>query len=119
VRFLLDQNLSIRLAEMLAAAGHDVVHTGQLGLSSVDDVTVLERAAAERRILVSADTDFGVLLAQGHRRQPSLILFRRDRPRRPQDQVDALKDLFRAVLPDTPRYEGFESLTMHQNRGEG
>ena len=53
MRFLLDQNLSIRLAEMLAAAGHDAVHTAQLGLSSADDLTVLERTAVERRILVS------------------------------------------------------------------
>ena len=90
MRFLLDQNLSIRLAEMLAAAGHDVVHTAQLGLSSADDLTVLERATAERRVLVSGDTDFGVLLAQGHRRQPSLILFRRERPRRPQAQATLL-----------------------------
>jgi predicted nuclease of predicted toxin-antitoxin system len=69
VRFLLDQNLSTRLADLLVDAGHDVVHTSQLGLSRADDLTVLERAAAERRILVSADTDFGVLFAQAHRRR--------------------------------------------------
>jgi predicted nuclease of predicted toxin-antitoxin system len=90
VRFLLDQNLSTRLADLLVDAGHDVVHTSQLGLSRADDLTVLERAAAERRILVSADTDFGVLLAQAHRRQPSLILLRRERPRRPQAQATLL-----------------------------
>jgi predicted nuclease of predicted toxin-antitoxin system len=90
VRFLLDQNLSRRLADLLAAAGHDVVHTSQLGLSRADDLTVLEHAAAEKRILISADTDFGVLLAQGHRRAPSLILLRRERPRRPQAQATLL-----------------------------
>ena len=31
------------------------------------------------------------------------------------DQVDAVKDLFRAVLADTRAYEGFESLTVHQD----
>ena len=31
------------------------------------------------------------------------------------DQVEAVKDLFREVLPDTRGYEGFESLTVHQN----
>ena len=90
MRFLLDQNLSTRLAELLTAAGHDVIHTSQLGLSRADDLTVLDRAAAESRVLVSADTDFGVLLAQGHRRQPSLILLRRERPRRPQAQATLL-----------------------------
>jgi hypothetical protein len=39
---------------------------------------------------VSADTAFGVLLAQAHRRRPSLILFRRERPRRPQAQATLL-----------------------------
>ena len=31
------------------------------------------------------------------------------------DHVDAVKDLLRAVLPDTRSYEGFESLTVHQD----
>lgn len=31
------------------------------------------------------------------------------------DQVDAVKKFLRAVLPDTRAYEGFESLTVHQN----
>ena len=31
------------------------------------------------------------------------------------DQVEAVKDLLRTVLPDTRGYEGFESLTVHQN----
>jgi len=44
---LLDQNLSTPLAALLINAGHDVVHTSQLGLSRADDLTVLDRAAAE------------------------------------------------------------------------
>jgi quinol monooxygenase YgiN len=31
------------------------------------------------------------------------------------DKVDAVKDFLRTVLPDTRGYEGFESLTVHQN----
>jgi quinol monooxygenase YgiN len=31
------------------------------------------------------------------------------------DQVDAVRDFLRDVLPDTRGYEGFESLTVHQN----
>ena len=34
------------------------------------------------------------------------------------DQVDAVKALFRAVLPDTRGYEGCESLTLHQSEEE-
>jgi quinol monooxygenase YgiN len=31
------------------------------------------------------------------------------------DNVQSVKDLFRSVLPDTRAYDGFESLTVHQN----
>jgi predicted nuclease of predicted toxin-antitoxin system len=80
VRFLLDQNLSARLASLLADPGHDAVHVAELGLSRANDQTILDRAADEGRVLMSADTDFSMLLAQAHRRQPSLILFRRELP---------------------------------------
>lgn len=48
---------------------------------------ILERAAAEHRVLVSADTDFGELLARSGRSTPSILLLRR------QDQRSAI-DLF-------------------------
>jgi predicted nuclease of predicted toxin-antitoxin system len=90
VRFLLDQNLSARLASLLTDAGHDAVHVAALGLSRANDLTILDRAADEGRVLISADTDFSMLLAQAHRRRPSLILFRRERPRRAPAQATLL-----------------------------
>ena len=32
------------------------------------------------------------------------------------DKVAAVRELFRKLLPDTRAYEGFESLTVHQNQ---
>lgn len=90
MRFLLDQNLSLRLAQLLGDGGHDALHVRSLGLGTAPDAVILDRAAEESRVLVSADTDFGALLATGHRREPSLILFRRERPRRPQPQAALL-----------------------------
>lgn len=76
MRFLLDQNLSPLLADELRSAGHDVAHTRELGLSRADDSLVLQRAADEDRVLISADTDFGTLLAATSAARPSVLLLR-------------------------------------------
>lgn len=39
MRFLLDQNRSPRLAELLRNAGHDAVHTLELGLERASEMT--------------------------------------------------------------------------------
>jgi len=82
VRLLLDQNLSPLLAEQLVTAGHDAVHVRSLGMSAASDVTILDEAAAASRVLVSADTDFGELLARTNAGTPSVLLLRRQDHRR-------------------------------------
>ena len=47
-----------------------------VGLLTASDLTILERAATDDRIIVSADADFGALLALGRQTKPSLILLR-------------------------------------------
>lgn len=44
MRFLLDENLSPLLTELLAAAGHDAVPVRDIGMSSAPDPIVLDRA---------------------------------------------------------------------------
>ena len=88
MRFLVDQNLSSRLAQLLVDAGHDAVHVRNLGLATAPDTEILAQAVAEARVVISGDTDFGALLAAGHRREPSVILFRRERPRRAEAQAE-------------------------------
>jgi predicted nuclease of predicted toxin-antitoxin system len=61
VRFLIDENLSPRVAELLVKAGHEAVHVRDLGATSAPDAEVLELAASQGRVIVSADTDFGML----------------------------------------------------------
>jgi len=76
MRFLVDMPLSPELAAWLARNGHDAVHAGELGLQQASDMTILELARNERRVVVTADLDFSRILASIRAAQPGLILFR-------------------------------------------
>ncbi|MBP7864329.1 MAG: DUF5615 family PIN-like protein [Acidobacteria bacterium] len=90
MRFLIDNALSPRLALLLSEAGHDSVHVRDLNLQNSADQTIFDLAALEGRILVSADTDFGTILAVLRSTMPSIILFRRESDRRPENQLALL-----------------------------
>ena len=82
MRFLVDENLSPMLAIALRDAGHDAVHTRDIGMQRAGDPEVLHAAREQDRIVVSADTDFGTLLAATGSDRPSVILIRRSSDRR-------------------------------------
>jgi predicted nuclease of predicted toxin-antitoxin system len=76
LKFLIDNALPPRLAELLISAGFDAVHVRAYQMQAATDVEILGRALEEDRIVLSADSDFSTLLAMQEAERPSFILFR-------------------------------------------
>jgi hypothetical protein len=63
VRLLIDANLSPKVARALGKSGLEAVHVGDVGLLTASDRSLLDYAAANDLVIVSADSDFGETLA--------------------------------------------------------
>ena len=90
MRFLIDNALSPLLATLLNHAGHDALHVREIALQQSEDAAIFDRAAADGRVVVSADTDFGTLLATRASQKPSVIQFRGRGSRKPEALAQAI-----------------------------
>jgi predicted nuclease of predicted toxin-antitoxin system len=77
MRLLIDANLSPKVAAGLTRAGFEASHVADHGLLTSPDQEILEHAAAHDLVIISADSDFGELLAASPGAiRPSVVLLR-------------------------------------------
>ena len=97
MKLLIDNALSPKVAQSLLRDGYDVVHVRKAGLAAASDPQIVEYAIDQGRI-VSADTDFGAILATQNTAKPSHILFRKEKNRRSSQVGELLAEIL-------PQYE--------------
>lgn len=86
MNFLIDENVSRRIAERLAQDGHTIVRVQDVALGQ-PDTDVLALAQSLGAIVLTEDTDFGDLVMRLHQPAVGVILLR-------------LSGMARAVQPD-------------------
>ena len=75
MKLLLDMGISRTVADGLAALGHDVVHVRALD-PRAEDRWIAAHARGEDRVVVTADLDFGDIVAHSEDGRPSVVLLR-------------------------------------------
>jgi predicted nuclease of predicted toxin-antitoxin system len=101
MKFLLDMAIPPGMAGWLRERGHNTVHAAEIGLARDQDL--LGRAVTEKRVVITADTDFPHLLALSRATTPGVVLFRGGTYTSP-EMVDLLERVFVArSLPSSMR----------------
>jgi predicted nuclease of predicted toxin-antitoxin system len=100
LKFLIDNALPPRLADLLLTVGYDAVHVRAYKMQAATDAEILVLALDEDRIVVSADSDFSTILAGQEAERPSFILFREANVRVARDYLDLLLSALPVLEPE-------------------
>jgi len=76
MRFIADMGISPKVVDALCKDGHDAIHLWDEGLGQLPDSVILAKAREDGRILLTADLDFGQLMAGSSETLPSIVPFR-------------------------------------------
>jgi len=112
LRFLLDMGISQSVASWLKSCGHDAVHLNDQNLYKLKDISIIEKAIDEKRIILTTDMDFGQLLAFYNPQQASVIQFRTSifTPANIREKLELLFEEFSGQL------DGSFIITIEDNR---
>ena len=80
MKFLVDMPLSPKTVQFLKNMGQEAVRVSELGMAKSKDKEIFDYAEKNDMVILSADLDFGTILANTHSRKPSVIIFRLRNP---------------------------------------
>lgn len=92
MKFKLDENIGRRGAELLTAAGHDVMTVRDQGLEGATDDTLFAVCAGEERILITLDHDFGQVLRYPPEKSAGVVILEPGSQATSRSLMDRLKD---------------------------
>ncbi len=78
MRFKLDENLPIELAELFRRSGHDAQTVFDEGLAGAEDAEIASVCVRERRAVVTLDMDFADIRAYPPPEYAGIVVFRLD-----------------------------------------
>lgn len=94
MRLLADLHIAPRTVEFLRTLGHDVVRVTDLLPADSADEVIVERAAQERRTILTQDLDFSSIIALSGRQTPSLLSLRLN-----SSKVEIVNAVLQRMLP--------------------
>lgn len=100
MKYLLDANLSPQVVAALLDAGYDATHVGDHGLLVATDDEILGWAANNGVVVITADSDFAMLLATRRALVPSVLLLRDIADKPPAAHAQLLIDNLATVEED-------------------
>ena len=94
MRLLADLHIAPRTVAFLRSLGHDVVRVTDLLPPNTPDEVIVQRAAQERRIVLTQDLDFSTIIALSGQRSPSLLSLRLN-----SSKVEIVNSVLQRLLP--------------------
>ncbi len=94
MRLLADLHIAPRTVEFLRTLGHDVCRVTDLLPANASDEAIVERAAQERRTILTQDLDFSSIIALSGRPVPSLLSLRLT-----SSKVELVNSVLQRMLP--------------------
>ena len=98
-RLYLDQVLGLDVARALRGEGHDIVRASEVGQERADDLQILQKAIADKRILVTLDEHFGDWVILPLSKHPGVIRLKIS-PTISQNIINLLLPFLRPNTPD-------------------